>query len=444
MVLSQTCNPKSFEDSIYKKWQNGLVGSPEAQALSQKIEGSDTFSIIMPPPNLTGDLHAGHAFQHYLMDTLTRTYRQKGSKTLWYPGVDHAGIQMEGVIGKFLKKEGRSRKELSNEEFLDYTWKKAMEWRDNQHQQSSILGDTPDYSRSLFTLDDRAVDMVNFAFNKYWQDGLIYKGSYLVNWSVGLQTALSDVTGEIEYITQKDVFITFEYEVKNWQFEKENDLKDFASKFLKPVSSWPRVQLGTVRIETKFTDVAIAMHPTKYENYFNEDIFDNSKDGFDSVKAKEILDLIRSNDISIFYHLPPLQSQPLKLVFSAKVDPDFGTGVVKITPGHDQFDYDLYNEMVENSLLPAGQIQTCVTRDGRLSKHCNEFSGMEVNSARLLIIEKLLRAGYISKRKGEYTGSKKIEDLPSNLQDIKNIFEYDIDWDYEHNIAICERSKTPI
>jgi valyl-tRNA synthetase len=196
------------------------VGSPEVQEQVQTggsivSKLNKTYTILMPPPNLTGELHAGHAFQHYLMDTLSRIYRQKGHKTLWYPGVDHAGIQMEGVLVKLLKEQGKSRQDLSDEEFVEFAWQKANEWRNRQREQAAILGDTPDYNRQLFTLDERATKMVNYAFKQYWKDGLIYKGPYLVNWSVGLQTALSDVAGEIEYETRVDPLVTFEYRCKS-------------------------------------------------------------------------------------------------------------------------------------------------------------------------------------------------------------------------------------
>ncbi|NJK71420.1 MAG: class I tRNA ligase family protein [Thermales bacterium] len=227
--MNQNYNPKEWEEKTFSRWEKEKVGKV-------RNESSESHTILMPPPNLTGNLHAGHAFQHYLMDTLTRVYRQKGMDALWVPGVDHAGIQLEGVIDKMFK-TGEADDQITNEmknhpefpvdnedlpkflkknfreDWLKFAWSKVEEWRDFQKNQAKVLGDTPDYSRNLFTLDERAVDMVNYAFKTYWDDGLIYKKSYLINWSVGLQTALSDVPEDIGRETRKDPFVTIEYEV---------------------------------------------------------------------------------------------------------------------------------------------------------------------------------------------------------------------------------------
>jgi len=263
MSLSPSYNPKQYESEIYQQWMAAGVGSPEVQEQVQTggsivSKLNKTYTILMPPPNLTGELHAGHAFQHYLMDTLSRIYRQKGYKTLWYPGVDHAGIQMEGVLVKLLKEQGKSRQDLSDEEFVEFAWQKANEWRNRQREQAAILGDTPDYNRQLFTLDERATKMVNYAFKQYWKDGLIYKGPYLVNWSVGLQTALSDVAGEIEYETRVDPLVTFEYRCKS--LEIINHESELAWKLFEYLSENPLL-VATVRPETIFGDVAVAIHP---------------------------------------------------------------------------------------------------------------------------------------------------------------------------------------
>ena len=519
MPLSTNYNPKDKESKIYQLWQEQGLGSPEIQAKKQDLNlDSNSYTILMPPPNLTGDLHAGHAFGHYLMDTLTRLHRQKGKQSLWCPGVDHAGIQMEGVITKILQRQGKKKQDLSDQEFLDFTYSKAMEWRDNISQQSSILGDSPDYKRNLFTLDDSAKDMVNLAFEKYWQDDLIYKGAYLVNWSTGLQTALSDVTGEIEYQKKIDPFVNFLYQAKHYQIldqdlqidsevDSKNNLqtgspidpkidpktnpktsrhtnlktneltnsqtwdklKQFAKDYLKPCQDWPKLEVGTVRIETKSADVAVAMHPSKFDQYFNLSIFKTEDKGFDLELAELFLQKIKNYQVQIWYHLPSLAGQDLKLVFSQKVDPKFGTGILKITPGHDIFDYQLYQEFVATKILSLQKIQTAVDRQGKLTQITGEFAGMSVQKARPLIIQKLISTGYIPKKssssesidEGKATNKatneatnkatdfnpEQFAQMPVQDQYVylaQAYPEYKIDWKYEHNVAICERSKTVI
>ncbi len=458
--------------------------------------GPPTFTILMPPPNLTGILHAGHSLGHYIMDTLTRIHRQKGHKSLWYPGVDHAGIQLEGVIDKLIK-QGEFKAEIENsftenksnskvalpedhslwpaflkkhkpKLWLELAWTKANGWRSGIEAQSVILGDTPDYTRSLFTLDERANKMVNYAFVKYWQDNLLYKSSYLINWSVGLQTALSDVQGDIEYENRIDPFVTFEYEAKRFELKSPEslsdvDLKSFLEIYLKPCSLWPRLELGTVRIETKFTDLAVAMHPEKFPLYFNLEMFETQKTGFSKELAEQFIELIRQDKVRVYYYLPPVKSGELQLVITPKVDPNFGTGILKITPGHDIFDYELYHELVKQGILEGDRVQTSIGRDGKLSEVCGEYAGLRVEQGRLAVIKILALTGYISV-KAEFKGrAKEIltrvkNDLENESFDPRNYSyqegqkflrqligpELAIDWDYSHNVAICERSKTVI
>lgn len=500
MALPQNYNAKDFEDKIYQQWIDAGVGNPEKQFEKQDLtDNTKTHSILMPPPNLSGNMHAGHSFQHFLMDTLSRLARQRGELDLWYPGVDHAGIQLEGVIDKLIKKgefdehinkylsnntkgngvelelpQDRSEwpqfiKKNHNDLWLTLAWEKVNLWRNNQKNQAKVLGDTPDYSRQLFTLDDRANDMVYYAFKKYWEDGLIYKGAYLVNWSVGLQTALSDVSGEIEFETRTDPFVTFEYEAKELKIDNEKlkiKFQPLIENYLKPVTLWPRLRLSTVRPETKFTDLAVAMHPSKFEIYFNLDIFDTAKDGFDENLATEFFQNIQNYNIEVLYHLPALKSGDLKLIFSEKIDPNFGTGILKVTPAHDQFDYDLYKEFVEKGVLESGRIQTSINRDGKLAEVCGKYAGLTVEQGRLAVIKRLAETGYIPVKDEFATDAQNI------LNEVKNNLESEhfdptelsyeegqkrlqellgeagsklqINWNYEHNVSLCERSKTVI
>jgi valyl-tRNA synthetase/predicted alpha/beta hydrolase family esterase len=353
--------------------------------------------------------------------------------------------------------------------WLKLAWTKVNEWRDNQQNQAKVLGDTPDYSRELFTLDDRATKMVNYAFQKYWEDGLVYKGAYLVNWSVGLMTAVSDVAGEIEYEKRTDPFVTFEYEIKELKVKREElkmKFKTLVSDYLKPLSEFPRLRLSTVRPETKFTDLAVAMHPTKFEIYFNKDLFYTQKEGFNSDLAKEFIQAIENYEIEAHYHLPALKSGSLKLILSEKIDPNFGTGILKVTPAHDQFDYDLYKEFVEKGILEAGKVQTSIGRDGKLTEVCGEFAGLTVEQGRLAVIKRLAETGYIPVKVEFKNESVEIlAEVKNNLESESfdaTVYSYAegqkrlqeilgeagkklaIDWNYEHNVSICERSKTVI
>ena len=388
MSLSPSYNPKQYESEIYKQWMAAGVGSPEVQEQVQTggsivSKLNQTYTILMPPPNLTGELHAGHAFQHYLMDTLSRIYRQKGYKTLWYPGVDHAGIQMEGVLVKLLKEQCKSRKDLTDEEFVEFAWQKANEWRNRQREQAAILGDTPDYGRQLFTLDDRATKMVYYAFKKYWQDGLIYKAPYLVNWSVGLQTALSDVAGEIEYTTRVDPLVTFEYRCKS--LEIVNHESELAWKLFEYLSANPLL-VATVRPETIFGDVAVAIHPqvlaAKLASY-----------QFSQTDIQECILHIKQNDWLFWYEVEPLGVKDVRLLVAEEVDPNFGTGVLKITPGSDWHDYEIFQKYIGGSQFPQA-----IGRDGKLTEICGRFAGLSVLEARVEVIKTLLEAGYIPRK----------------------------------------------
>lgn len=350
--------------------------------------------------------------------------------------------------------------------WLNLAWDKVNEWRDNQKNQQKLLGDTPDYDREIFTLDPQANQMVNFAFKKYWQDGLLYKSSYLVNWSVGLQTALSDVSGEIEYAKRIDPFVSFEYEAKNFEIQDKNLQEELGPLLenLKPCNDWKRLRLATVRPETKFTDLAVAMHPLKIDLYFNQELFVKK---VSTELLQKFIKAIQHDLIQVYYHLPALKSNPIKLVFSKKVDPDFGTGIVKITPGHDLFDYQLYQELVEANQLPANSIQTCIDRSGKLkAEFCNEFAGLTVEQGRLAVIKKLAQTGFVPVKKDfELQRTEILQKVKESLENKdfqvtsfsyiegqkklkemlgKEVEKLEIDWDYEHNVSICERTKTVI
>jgi valyl-tRNA synthetase len=423
MPLKSVYNPKNYENRIYESWQKKGVGSPEKQQEIQGIQ-TRTYTNLMPPPNLTGTLHAGHAFGHYVMDTLTRIHRQKGESSLWLPGVDHAGIQLEGVIDKAIKagEFGRELEGLESptdrsewpkflkshytEKWLELAWKKANEWRGNQAMQSAILGDTPDYSRNLFTLDDASRDMVFTAFKKYYEDGLIYKKSYLINWSVGLQTALSDVPEDIGHEKRKDPFVTFEYKLFEKNDNRYNSIND-------------GMFVSTVRPETIFADEAVAIHPEKIDPKYA-----------DLVIKKELFALI------------PLTQKYIPIVLAEEVERDFGTGALKITPAHDLTDYTIFHKYL------GGEFEQAVGRDGKLTEICGEFAGFTVEEGRKKVIQKLIETGYVPEKK-EFEPNPKLDKqiadyLGLDEQETTGWSKFEIDWNYEHNVTICERSKTVV
>jgi valyl-tRNA synthetase len=430
MPLASTYTPKEYETKINQMWQESGVGTPGKQLSDKKYAEAETYTNLMPPPNLTGNLHAGHAFGHYVMDTLTRIHRQKGEKSLWLPGVDHAGIQLEGVIDKAIKAGefaselegvdvGESREDWAKylkknnpEKWLELAWSRANEWRDNQRKQSEVLGDTPDYSRSLFTLDPQAVKMVNFAFDQYYKDGLIYKKEYLINWSVGLQTALSDVPEDIGYEKRKDPFVTFEY---RWQLgpshivDSNEDNSTLVLKLVDYLQSNP-ILVSTVRPETIFADKAIAIHPNVLTK--NLSIANFTKEEIDLILLK-----IRDSKFEIYFGIDNLV-QNVKLILADEVDENFGTGALKITPAHDLVDYNIFHKYL------GGKFDQAVGRDGKLTEICGEFAGQTVEEGRKNVIDKLLELGYI----------------PNNPETGEPM----IDWNYEHNVTICERSKTVV
>lgn len=397
--MDKAYDPKKYEDEIYQAWVKAEIGLYKNS--NQNSNDTKHTSFIMPPPNLTGSLHLGHVLEHSIYDTYLRYNLMQNRPSVFLPGVDHAGIQFEAGIEKQLKAEGLSKEKVGYDEFIDRSWNFATKSKDNIRQIAESVGELLAWDKMHFTMDDASIAAVRAAFFDYWQKGWVYKGTRMVNWSVGLQTAVSEVFGDIEWEERVDPFVTFQYEAKRWAITekltaKNEDLVKFAKNYLKNPANWPKLKLATVRVETKFTDVAVAMHPSKFEIYFNQSIFETDKPGFDTAMAQRFVAAIKNQEIEIYYHLPPLESEELKLILSEKVLADFGTGILKITPAHDPFDYQMYLEFVEAGLLNKNiDIQQAVGRDGKLTAVCGQYAGLTVEQARPKIIKKLLETGYI-------------------------------------------------
>lgn len=282
--LPTVYDAKSTEEKMYKFWEDG--GYFRADAHSNK----PPFTIVIPPPNVTGVLHMGHALDGTLQDILTRYHRMSGYESLWLPGTDHAGIATQAVVEKELRKEGLSRHDIGREEFLKRTWKWANEHKSAILNQFRRLGASFDRSRERFTFDEGCSEAVKEVFVTLYNKGLIYKGAYIVNWCPRCQSAISDI--ETEYETEQGHLWEISYPL---------------------VGEAGAIIVATTRPETIFGDVAIAVHPSdkKYSELIGKTV------------------------------MIPLSGRQIPIIADEYVDKSFGTGAVKITPAHDPNDYEV-------------------------------------------------------------------------------------------------------
>ena len=282
--LPTVYDPKATESEIYSYWEH--IEAFKANANSSK----QPFSIVIPPPNVTGVLHMGHAIDETLQDILVRYHRMSGFETLWVPGTDHAGIATQNVVEKQLRTEGTDRHQLGRDKFLERTWDWANKHKSHILDQCKRLGASFDRTRERFTLDEGCSNAVKEVFVKLYEKDLIYKGAYIVNWCPRCQSAISDI--ETEYETEQ-----------GHMWEISYPLKDESGAIL----------VATTRPETMFGDVAIAVHPDDY-------------------KYKDLI----GKKVCI-----PLTGKEIPIIADEYVDKSFGTGAVKITPAHDPNDYEV-------------------------------------------------------------------------------------------------------
>ena len=282
--LPTVYDPKATEDEMYRFWEEG--GFFKADAKSKK----PPYSIVIPPPNVTGVLHMGHALDETLQDILTRYHRMSGYETLWLPGTDHAGIATQNVVEKKLREKGLSRYDLGREKFLEETWAWANEHKSAILDQCKRLGASFDRSRERFTFDKGCSDAVKEVFVRLYEKGLIYKGKYIVNWCPRCRSAISDV--ETEYATEQGHMWEISYPVKGES---------------------GAIIVATTRPETIFGDVAIAVHPDDHK--------------YSELVGKTVI--------------IPLSGREIPIIADEYVDRNFGTGAVKITPAHDPNDFEV-------------------------------------------------------------------------------------------------------
>lgn len=338
--LSKTYDPKNVEEKWYQHWEKSGYFRAEANEETKKAkEEGKTFSIVMPPPNVTGSLHLGHALDNTLQDILTRWRRMQGYETLWLPGTDHAGIATQAKVEGQLAKEGTSKYDIGREKFLERVWEWKKQYGDHITKQLRKLGTSCDWERERFTLDEGCSRAVREVFVRLYEKGLIYQGNYIINWCPQCQTTISDI--EVEHEDQKGQIWYINYPLQ------EGD---------------GYIMVATTRPETMLGDTAIAVNP--------ED---------DRYKH-----LIGKNAIL------PLVNREIPIIADEYVDKEFGTGAVKITPAHDPNDFEmgLRHELEQINVLD---------RQGKMNELAGKYEGLDRYDARKKIVADLEDLGLLVK-----------------------------------------------
>ena len=350
-ILEGKYNPKNFEENLYQEWEEKGYFKPSMD------KTKTPYSIMMPPPNVTGKLHMGHALDGTIQDILIRFKRMQGYSCLWLPGSDHAAISTEMKVVQKLKEEGKSKESLGREKFLEEAWDWTRLYGGIIQSQQRKLGCSCDWSRTRFTLDEGMSDAVLEQFVDLYKKGLIYKGTRMVNYCPSCKTSISDA--EVEYKEEPSHLWHIRYKI---------------------VGEAGYIQVATTRPETMLGDTAVAVHPDD-ERYKN------------LVGKKCIL---------------PIMNKEIPIIADEFVEKEFGTGCVKITPAHDMNDY-------QAGLKHNLEIIQVFDDDGKMGDLVPELKGMDLLSARKIIVEKLEKLGALVKTE-----------------------------DYAHNVAKCERCKSTL
>jgi valyl-tRNA synthetase len=335
-LIPPAYEPASVESRIYQMWEDAGHFTPRDD------RGRDPYCIIMPPPNVTGELHLGHGLEDTITDTLVRWHRMMGDPTLWVPGEDHAGIATQAVIERELAKEGLTRQDIGREAFVERTWMWVRKYRSRIADQHRKLGASADWSRDTFTLDDHIVKAVRTTFVNLYNDGLIYRGLRMINWCPNHETALSDLEVDYEDIPGKLYYIRY-------QVTGEMGMPLPAT-----------VTIATTRPETLVADTGVAVNPAdeRYEELINRQL------------------------------LLPIIGREIPIVGDDAVKPEFGTGAVKVTPGHDPNDW----EIGQRHDLP---VIVAMDLKGRMNDEAGPYAGMTVEEARAAIVRDLEDEGFL-------------------------------------------------
>lgn len=332
-ALSSRYSPKEVETKIYQLWENS--GAFDSMERSTKMP----FSVLLPPPNVTGSLHLGHALDHTIQDTLVRWKRMSGFNTLWLPGTDHAGIATQMVVERELKKEKTTRKDLGREKFLERVWAWKAQSGSKIIEQMKRLGASCDWKRHRFTLDDGVSKAVRKVFVDLYKQKLIYRGTRLVNWDTQFETAVSDL--EVDHKEEKGSIWHIQYPIEN---------------------STEKLTIATTRPETLLGDTAVCVHPLD--------------DRYKGLVGKSVI--------------LPLLNRKIPIISDDYVDRAFGSGVVKITPAHDFNDY----AMAQRHELPMINI---LETNGLLNQNAGPYKGLSIKDARKKVLEDLAALGLLVK-----------------------------------------------
>ncbi|WP_100399784.1 valine--tRNA ligase [Bacillus sp. FJAT-44742] len=325
-------NPQETEAKWYPYWLEGKFFEAE------RDEKKEPYTIVIPPPNVTGRLHLGHAWDATLQDIIARSKRMQGYDMLWLPGMDHAGIATQAKVEGKLKEEGKSRYDLGREKFLETSWEWKKEYADFIRQQWSKVGLSLDYSRERFTLDEGLSQAVKEVFVRLYNKGLIYRGEYIINWDPSTQTALSDI--EVEYKDLQGHFYHMKYPLAD--------------------GSGRHIEVATTRPETMLGDTAVAVHPED-ERYK------------DLIGKKVTL---------------PIVGREIEIVADDYVDMEFGSGAVKITPAHDPNDFEIGNRHNLERVL-------VMDEGGKMNENAGKYQGLDRFECRKQIVKDLQDEGIL-------------------------------------------------
>jgi valyl-tRNA synthetase len=334
--MPKAYNPAAVEAALYERWESSGGFTPRVEP------GRKPFSIIMPPPNLTGELHLGHAMMDSVEDALIRWRRMKGDPTLWLPGVDHAAIAVHVLIERQLAAEGLSRHDIGREAFLERTWEFVNRSRERIFEQHKRLGISADWTRERFTMDPGPARAVRRIFVSLFNDGLVYRGKRLINWCPGCQSALSDL--EVDHEEESSYLWHVRYPLIDEHGRESGEY----------------ITIATTRPETIVADTAVAVHP-------------------DDPRYRHV----RGRRARL-----PVIGREIAIIPDEAIDPDFGTGALKVTPGHDQTDF----EIGERHGLPT---VNAINTDGTMNEEAGPYAGMDRFTAREAIVADLRDRGLL-------------------------------------------------
>src|SRR6266498_3805986 len=356
MEIPKQYDPKQAEQNHYDRWEKLGFFAPEIN----RDENAPTFSIVIPPPNVTGSLHMGHALQHTMMDVLTRYKRMCGYRTLWLPGMDHAGISTQLMVSRELKKENQTRHDLGRERFIERVWKWKKESGGQITKQMRREGASVDWSREKFTMDEELSRAVREVFVCLYEEGMIYRGNRIVNWCPNDQTVLSDL--EVEKISQAGKLYYLRYPAKDGNRS---------------------LTVATTRPETMLGDTAVAVNP--------------DDERYRGLKGETLL--------------LPLTGREIPVIVDEFVDPEFGTGAVKVTPAHDPNDYDMgVRHNLERIVV--------IDSQGKMTEAAGaDFAGLGRYKARAKVVEKFEEWGLLEKFVPEVPYKKVYTNWLENLRD---------------------------